>query len=50
MSKLKTSDRLFIIGGGPAGLSAGYFAKKCGLNVSIHEKSGAIGGKYKFKL
>tara|TARA_B100000073_G_scaffold143983_1_gene118520 strand:- start:1227 stop:2579 length:1353 start_codon:yes stop_codon:yes gene_type:complete len=44
MSKLKTSDRLFIIGGGPAGLSAGYFAKKCGLNVSIHEKSGAIGG------
>ena len=44
MSKLKTSDELFIIGGGPAGLSAGYFAKKYGLNVSIHEKSGAIGG------
>ena len=44
MSKLKTSDGLFIIGGGPAGLSAGYFAKKYGLNISIHEKSGTIGG------
>ena len=44
MSKLKTSDGLLIIGGGPAGLSAGYFAKKYGFNVSIHEKSGDIGG------
>lgn len=40
-----------ILGGGPAGLFAGYFAKKADLPFTIFEASGRIGGNCKtFKI
>src|SRR5574341_1867538 len=33
-----------ILGGGPAGLAAGYYARKCGLPFTIYEESQRIGG------
>lgn len=33
-----------ILGGGPAGLAVGYYAKKNGLRFTIHEASDRIGG------
>ena len=36
--------KIDILGGGPAGLSVGYFAQKKGKSVSIHEGSASIGG------
>ncbi|MDX1907253.1 MAG: FAD-dependent oxidoreductase [Bacteroidia bacterium] len=38
---------LDILGGGPAGLFAGYYAKKAQLPFSIYEASGRIGGNCK---
>jgi protoporphyrinogen oxidase len=33
-----------ILGGGPAGLAAAYYAKKRGLSFTVYESSGRIGG------
>ena len=45
-STQKDQPRIGIIGGGAAGLSAGYFLKKRGYkNVTIFEKENRIGGK-----
>lgn len=35
---------LKILGGGPAGLAVGYYAKKSGLPFHIYEAGGAVGG------
>jgi protoporphyrinogen oxidase len=45
--KLKNENNIDIVGGGPAGLSVGYFAKKEGLEVKIYEASGTVGGNCK---
>ena len=37
-----------IIGGGPAGLRAALFAQEQGHDVTLYEKSGALGGQLKF--
>lgn len=34
-----------IVGGGISGLAVGYYLVKAGLNVSIYEKEGRVGGK-----
>ena len=39
--------KIDIIGGGPAGLSVGYYAKKIGMNVTIYESTSLIGGNCK---
>jgi protoporphyrinogen oxidase len=39
--------KLDILGGGPAGLFAGYYAKKAGLPFTIYEASNRIGGNCK---
>ncbi|MGH7197542.1 MAG: FAD-dependent oxidoreductase [Candidatus Omnitrophota bacterium] len=36
--------RLSILGGGPAGLAVGYFARRKGIPFTIYEASGEIGG------
>tara|TARA_S200000501_G_scaffold377280_1_gene435011 strand:+ start:2479 stop:3840 length:1362 start_codon:yes stop_codon:yes gene_type:complete len=41
---LKDKPKIDILGGGPAGLSVGYFARKKGYDICIHEGSSAIGG------
>jgi len=40
----KSSVRCAIIGAGPAGLSAGYFLSKAGLDVTIYDRSEYAGG------
>jgi len=35
---------LTILGGGPAGLAAGYYAKKAGLTFTVYEASKQVGG------
>lgn len=44
---MKNGNNIDIVGGGPAGLSVGYFAKKVGMQVKIHEASSTIGGNCK---
>lgn len=46
-SKKKLLDKIHIVGGGPAGLSVGYYANKLDLDVSVFEASGSIGGNCK---
>ena len=41
---MKSSKHIAIIGGGPAGLAVGYFAKKYGCKVAVYESSNTIGG------
>ena len=41
---MKNKPKIDILGGGPAGLSVAYFARKKGYNICIHEGSSAIGG------
>ena len=41
---LKDKPKIDILGGGPAGLSVGYFARKKGYDICIHEGSSSIGG------
>ena len=43
-SKNKRLDRIHIIGGGPAGLSVGYYASKLDIDISVFEASSSIGG------
>ncbi len=40
----KKIKRLTIIGGGPAGLAVGYFAKKYGVPFTIYEAADRVGG------
>jgi putative selenate reductase len=42
---IKSSDaKVAIIGGGPTGLSAGYFLSRSGIDVTIYEKRNSLGG------
>ena len=41
---MKNKYKIDILGGGPAGLSVAYFARKKGYDICIHEGSSAIGG------
>ena len=38
------SGKAAVIGGGPAGMAAAYFIRKAGMEVTLFEKSGALGG------
>ena len=42
----KNNIKLHILGAGPAGLAAGYFAKKSGIPFHIFEASGVYGGQF----
>ena len=44
---MNNKKKIDIIGGGPAGLSVGYYAKKIGMNVTIYESTSLIGGNCK---
>ena len=44
---MNNKKKIDIIGGGPAGLSVGYYAKKMGMNVTIYESTSLIGGNCK---
>ena len=46
-SKKKSLDKIHIIGGGPAGLSVGYYANKLDIDVRVFEASSSIGGNCK---
>ena len=37
--------KVVIIGGGIAGLSAGIYARLCGMDVEIYEKNAVPGGE-----
>ncbi len=41
------SEKVAIIGGGPAGLATAYFLAKTGMNVTIFERKGSLGGVVK---
>ena len=43
----KQKLKLHILGGGPAGLAAGYFAKKKNIDLEIFEASDMVGGNCK---
>ena len=36
---MSQKQKIHILGGGPAGLSVGYYGKKKGKSISIHESS-----------
>ena len=36
---MNNKKKIDIIGGGPAGLSVGYYAKKIGMDVRIYEST-----------
>ena len=40
----KSGEKIAVIGGGPAGLSAAYFLARAGCRVTIFEKRDALGG------
>ena len=40
----KSGKKIAVIGSGPAGLSVAYFLARAGLNVTIFEKRGELGG------
>jgi 2,4-dienoyl-CoA reductase-like NADH-dependent reductase (Old Yellow Enzyme family)/thioredoxin reductase len=42
--KAKRAKKVFVIGGGPAGMEAAIDAAKLGHNVTLFEKSGRLGG------
>ena len=44
---MNNKKKIDIIGGGPAGLSVAYYAKKMGMNVTIYESTSLIGGNCK---
>ena len=43
-NSLKNKHKIDILGGGPAGLSVAYFARKKGYDICIHEGSSTVGG------
>lgn len=44
-----SDDAILIVGGGPAGLEAGLIAAKRGYDVTIADKSDALGGRLNFE-
>ena len=44
VQQLKAGDRVVIIGGGPAGLTAGYILAKDGVKVTVLEGDEQVGG------
>ncbi|GMQ59997.1 putative selenate reductase subunit YgfK [Vallitalea sediminicola] len=40
----RSNTKVAIVGGGPAGLAAGYFLGRCGMDVTIFEKRKSLGG------
>jgi protoporphyrinogen oxidase len=42
--KKQNKSQIIILGGGVAGLAAGYYAKRAGIPFAFFEKSGRIGG------
>ena len=40
----RKSDGIHILGGGPAGLSSGYYAQKSGVDFTIYEAGSEPGG------
>jgi len=45
--EIDSSRKIAIIGGGPAGLSCGYFLRRAGFQVTIFEKKNTLGGVVK---
>ena len=45
--KAETEKKIFVIGGGPAGLECAWLLSKRGYDVTIYEKSGYLGGQYR---
>ena len=43
-TKVVKNPEIQILGGGPAGLAAGYWAQKLGLDFAIFEASDEVGG------
>jgi protoporphyrinogen oxidase len=43
-SKFKGKEAVVVIGAGPAGLSAAYDLVRCGIQPTVFEKSGTVGG------
>lgn len=41
---MKTSRHIAVLGAGPAGLAAGFYARRKGVSFALHEMSGSIGG------
>jgi protoporphyrinogen oxidase len=41
---MKERGEIAILGGGPAGLAVGYYARKAGIPFTIYEASGRVGG------
>jgi protoporphyrinogen oxidase len=39
-----TKPHLSVLGGGPAGLAVGYYARKAGISFTIYEASDHVGG------
>ena len=48
IGKAKTSKKVLVIGGGPAGITAAVTAAKRGHTVTLWEKSGCLGGLLNF--
>ncbi len=43
-TEVTVSGKAAVIGGGPAGMSAAYFLRRAGMNVTLFEKTAALGG------
>ena len=43
-SPVTRSGRAAVIGGGPAGMAAAYFLRRAGMETTLFEKTGALGG------
>ena len=48
--KPATGKRVAVVGAGPAGLTAGYFLKKLGHEVTIYEEKSCAGGTPRFGI
>lgn len=42
--------RVAVVGGGPAGMSAAYFLRRAGMQVTIFEKTSALGGVVRWQI
>ena len=47
MSKINKNKTIHILGGGPAGMSAAYYAHKNKCNYHLYEASNQVGGNAK---
>lgn len=43
-SQSRSGKKAAVIGGGPAGIAAAHFLAKAGVDVTVYEKSGVLGG------